>query len=135
MFGGTAATSFVVNSATQITAVDPAEAAGTVDITVTTPSGTSATTTSDQFTFGASAGPTVTAVSPNSGGISGGTTVVITGLNFTGATAVMFGGTAATSFVGQLGDADHGRRSGRSGGYGQHHRDHAVGNLGHVGQR
>ena len=37
LFGGTPATSFVVNSSTQITAVAPAEAAGTIDITVTTP--------------------------------------------------------------------------------------------------
>ncbi|MGO9601160.1 MAG: IPT/TIG domain-containing protein [Isosphaeraceae bacterium] len=53
-FGGAAlaASSFTVNSATQITAVAPAaSAAGSVDVTVTTPSGTSATSASDQFTY------------------------------------------------------------------------------------
>ena len=58
-FGGTAAASFTVNSATSITATSPAEGAGTVDITVTTPTGTSATSASDQFTFVAPGGPTV----------------------------------------------------------------------------
>ena len=57
-FGTTAATSFTVNSATSITATSP-PAAGTVDVTVTTPSGTSATSAADQFTY--LAGPTVTA--------------------------------------------------------------------------
>ncbi len=49
-FGGTAASGFVVNSATQITATSPAKAAGTVDVTVTTAGGTSATGSS-QFTY------------------------------------------------------------------------------------
>jgi len=50
-FGATAATSFTVNSATSITATSPAGAAGTVDITVTTAGGTSATSAADQFTY------------------------------------------------------------------------------------
>ena len=41
-FGGTAATGYVVDSDTQITATSPAHAAGTVDVQVTTPDGTSA---------------------------------------------------------------------------------------------
>ncbi|MCZ7376549.1 phage tail tube protein [Micromonospora sp. WMMC250] len=44
------------------------------------------------------ADPAVTAVAPNTGPAAGGTLVTITGINFTGATAVTFGGTAATSF-------------------------------------
>src|SRR5205807_4325342 len=51
-FGGVAASSFTVNSATQITAVAPAaSAAGSVDVTVTTANGTSATSAADQFTY------------------------------------------------------------------------------------
>src|SRR5258708_5442107 len=50
-FGATAATSFVVNSNTQVTAIAPAEAGGTVDIDVTTPGGTSAHSGADLFTF------------------------------------------------------------------------------------
>ena len=41
-FGGTLASTFTVNSATQITATAPAQAAGTVDVRVTTPAGQSA---------------------------------------------------------------------------------------------
>jgi YVTN family beta-propeller protein len=41
--------------------------------------------------------PTVTAVAPNSGSTAGGTGVTITGTNLTGATAVKFGGVAATN--------------------------------------
>ena len=55
-FGGTAATSFNVNSPTQITAVDPAEAAGTVNVVVTNASGSSAISASDQFTYAAAPG-------------------------------------------------------------------------------
>jgi len=42
--------------------------------------------------------PAVTGLSPNSGPLSGGTTVTISGANFTGVSAVTFGDTAATSF-------------------------------------
>jgi hypothetical protein len=51
-FGGTAAASFTVNSDTSITAVSPAaNSVGSVDVTVTTPNGTSATSTADQFSY------------------------------------------------------------------------------------
>jgi PKD repeat protein len=50
--GGTAATSVVVVSDTEITATTPASSSvGQVDVTVTTPSGTSATVSGDQYTF------------------------------------------------------------------------------------
>lgn len=48
-FGATAA-SYTVNSATQITATAPAGSAGTVDVTVTTPGGTSVTSGVAQYT-------------------------------------------------------------------------------------
>ena len=70
-FGGTAATGFTVDSATQITASAPA-GTGTVDVRVTTPSGTSATSAADQFTYVAP--PTVTGISPTSGSTAGGAT-------------------------------------------------------------
>ena len=95
-FGGTAAT-FLVKSSSQISATAPAGAAGTVDITVTTPGGTSATSTNDQYTYVTP--PTVTRVSPSSGPAAGGTSVTIAGTNFTGATAVSFGGTAASTYT------------------------------------
>ncbi|WP_216295903.1 IPT/TIG domain-containing protein, partial [Delftia acidovorans] len=88
-FGATAATGFTVNSATSITATAPAGAAGTVDVRVTTPGGTTATSAADQFTYVAA--PTVSSLSPTSGSSLGGSTVTLTGTNFTGATAVTFG--------------------------------------------
>jgi IPT/TIG domain/FG-GAP repeat len=96
-FGSTAATSFTVNSATRITATSPAGSAGAVDVTVATAGGTSATGSADEFTYVAV--PTVTAVSPSAGPLSGGTSVTISGTNFAGATAVEFGSTAATSYA------------------------------------
>ena len=96
-FGATAATAFTVNSATQITATSPAGSAGSVDVTVTTPVGTSATSAADQYLYAAA--PTVTSVSPTGGPTVGGTPIVITGTNFTGATAVKFGSTVASAVV------------------------------------
>ena len=92
-FGGTNATSFTVNSATQITAVAPAKVAGNVTLSVVTPGGTV------NAAFAYSALPTASTLSPSSGTTSGGTVVVIAGTNFTGATAVRFGGTNATNFT------------------------------------
>ncbi len=94
-FGATNAAKFTVNSATSITAVSPASSTGLVDITVTTPSGTSGIVAADHFTFGA---PTVTALSPTSGSKAGGTTVTITGTGFAlgGKTTFKFGGVAAS---------------------------------------
>ena len=96
-FGASNATSFNVNSATQITAVTPAGSPGAVDVTVTTPAGTSAVNPADQYIYGGP--PAVTGISPNTGPSGGGTSVTITGTNFTGATAVNFGGTPGTSVV------------------------------------
>ena len=59
-FGATAGT-INTNTATTITATSPAGAAATVDITVTTGGGTSATSSADHFTYTAPAG-TITAV-------------------------------------------------------------------------
>ena len=99
-FGGTNATGYTVDSATQITATAPAGAAGTVDVRVMTIGGTSANTAADNYTYHAD--PTVASLSPTQGPESGGTSVTITGTNFTGlsgAAAVQFGGTNATSYV------------------------------------
>ncbi len=92
---GTTAGTITADSATSITVTAPA-GTGTVDVTVTTPSGTSATSPADQFTYVAPSLPTVTGLSPTSGPTSGTTSVVITGTNLSGATAVKFGTTAGT---------------------------------------
>jgi hypothetical protein len=88
-FGATPASSFTIDSDTSITAVSPPAPAGAVDVTVTSPGGTSPVSTADQFTFVAA--PTVTGIAPPSGPVAGGTAVTITGTGFTGATSVAFG--------------------------------------------
>ncbi|MEY9864366.1 YVTN family beta-propeller protein [Catenulispora sp. GAS73] len=96
-FGGTAASWFTVDSDTQITAVTRAQTNGTVDVTVTNAAGTSPATAADKFTFFPPI-PSITAVSPPSGTMDGGTTVIISGAWFTNAFRVTFGNTAAASF-------------------------------------
>lgn len=92
-FNVTAATSFTVDSNTQITTTVPAGAT-TGPVHVTTPSGTADSATNFTVTAGA---PTITSFTPTSGPV--GTSVVITGTNFTGATSVRFNVTAATFTV------------------------------------
>ena len=88
-FGGTAARSFTVDSATSITAVVGTGASGA--ISVTTSAGTA---TIDGFTYGNP--PTITSYTPTSG--KSGTTITITGTNLSTTNIVSFGGTLATSF-------------------------------------
>jgi hypothetical protein len=97
MFGAIPAKTFIVNSLTKITAIAPAETAGLVDVTVKTPGGTATTPASDGFTYAAL--PAVSAIAPAAGPTKGGTTVMITGANFTGATAVMFGAIPVKTFT------------------------------------
>jgi Tfp pilus assembly protein PilV len=94
-FGSTPAASYNVTASTSITAISPAGSPGQVDVTVTTAAGTSLTTSADTFTYRIS----VTGVAPNSGPLTGGTVVNVLGAGFTGATAVKFGSTLATSFT------------------------------------
>jgi hypothetical protein len=91
---GTAATTFTIDSNTQITAVAP-PGTGTVNVTVTV----ELDGTSNPLPYTYVAAPTLTSIAPNTGPVVGGTTVVLTGTNLTGATAVSFGATPATSFV------------------------------------
>jgi uncharacterized protein YhjY with autotransporter beta-barrel domain len=79
-FGTTVAT-YTINSDTQITATAPAGTAGPVDITVTTPGGTSATNAGDQFTYvAAPVGSSFTAssIAYNTGSASA-TTIAVSG--------------------------------------------------------
>ncbi len=81
-----------------VTGVPSALAAGTVDITVTTNSGTTAISAADQYTYTAVSAPTVTGLAPPTGPDSGGTSVTISGTNLDGVSSVTFGGTEAESF-------------------------------------
>jgi hypothetical protein len=76
-FGGIQATSFVVNSDAQVTATSPAGTAGTVDVTVTTSYGTSATSPADRFTYMAMAAVTGVSSTTSTGMYGAGTVVPI----------------------------------------------------------
>jgi alpha-tubulin suppressor-like RCC1 family protein len=95
-FGASPAVSFTADSATSITAVSPAGTTETVDITVSTSSGTSAISTKDHFKYES---PTIVSISPNAGPVTGGTTVTITGSGFAlgGAAVFKFGKSVAGS--------------------------------------
>ena len=97
-FGGVpAATAVIVASSTSIVATTPAHASGAVNVVVTNPSKESGTRATG-FTYRAP-GPSIASVSPASGSISGGTAVVIRGVDFASGATVSFGGTAATNVI------------------------------------
>ncbi|WP_329538720.1 IPT/TIG domain-containing protein [Streptomyces sp. NBC_01358] len=91
-FGSTPATSYTVNSATQITAATPA-GTGSVVCTVAGPGGTS---NSVVYTY--LAAPALTALSPAQGPTDAGASVTLTGTGLTTAFAVRFG-TAPAAFT------------------------------------
>jgi hypothetical protein len=92
-FGGVAATNVSVSGETAIFATTPAHAAGTLNVVVTNPNGTSVTSVNGfQYVM-----PTITSISPNTGPSNGGTFVIISGAGFSAAATVTFGGTAAAT--------------------------------------
>jgi hypothetical protein len=94
-FKTVAATHYTVDSSSEITAESPA-GKGKVDIVVSTASGTSTTSTADQFSYvPAGAAPTISALSVKKGPAAGGIGVIITGSHFVGVTAVRFGSASA----------------------------------------
>lgn len=92
-FGGVSASSFVVNSSTQITAtVAPGSYTGSVSVTLPF-----VTVSKPVYFFTTPVAPTVSSFTPTSAGT--GSQVTISGSKFTGASEVSFGGTPASSFV------------------------------------
>jgi hypothetical protein len=96
-FGSEIASFFTVDSDTQITVTAPPNFPGTVDVTVFKDGATSSTSAADQFTY-FPVPPVVGGINPNYGPTSGGTSVIITGSGFLGASDVEFGSTAAAWF-------------------------------------
>ena len=94
-FKGVAATSVVVVNATSITCVTPANTTGPASVIVTTTKGSNAA--NSLYTY--QGAPTLNTVTASSGLAAGGLSVTLSGNDFTGATGVTFGGTAATSVV------------------------------------
>ncbi|MER5970587.1 IPT/TIG domain-containing protein [Streptomyces sp. NPDC002055] len=94
-FGANPATSFTVVSDNVITAVAP-PGSGTVQVTVTTANGTS---NGFPYLYIGVPGPVIVTAVPPTGPATGGNLVTIVGSGFTGATAVNFGATPATSFT------------------------------------
>ena len=97
-FGTVAAKSFTVAKATEIIAILPASiGVRTVDVTVTTPAGTSEVNPGDRISY-VSYPPEVKGVAPNQAPAAGGATVSVKGEFFLGAKQVMFGAFPATEF-------------------------------------
>lgn len=94
-FGGVAgAVTSVSADGTTIVVTSPPHGPGTVDVVVTNPDGRTAILPSS-FTFVNSI--SITSIAPNTGSISGGTAVTITGTAFDPAASVFIGGTAPGS--------------------------------------
>jgi len=98
-FGSTSAMSYKVVNDTTVTAVAPAHAVGGTYVQVTTPAGISPASFYENWFAFKLPPPTVTSLSPTTCSTLGGCTVVLTGSWFTGATAVSFGSTPATSYA------------------------------------
>ena len=94
MFGSKPAARVFAHSHGPLAAVAPA-GTGVVDVTVTTPGGTSAIGPSDRFSYQ----PTVTDVRADYGRPAGGSVVTIVGANFARVSAVSFGSNPAKRFV------------------------------------
>jgi large repetitive protein len=103
-FGPDLASSWTCTEDLCTAVVPPSAGPDSVNVTVSSAAGSSATNAGDRFTFTSTAPPppkppVVTGVSPSSGNSQGGDQVTITGKRFTGATAVDFGTVGASSYV------------------------------------
>jgi hypothetical protein len=97
-FDGASGTGVIVNNSVSITATAPANAPGTVNVTVTPPGGQASTLT-NAFTYVLPVPPVITSLSPTNGFIVGSTIVTITGSGFTNGDTVIFGSNAGTGVV------------------------------------
>lgn len=96
-FGAALGTAVNVLSPSTLEVTTPARGAGVVPVKVVTAAGASLPSSSSRYTYVAP--PAITGVSPASGGLAGGTAVLVTGMRFVGVTGVRFGARAATSWT------------------------------------
>ncbi len=93
-FGAVDATGVTFISSTSLTATAPAQAAGSVAITVTNPDGQNANRTG--FTYVAPPSVSITTVTPASGSTAGGETIVISGSGFNAGAIALINGLPLT---------------------------------------
>ena len=96
IFGGVSATGLAGNTSTNITVTAPAHSAGTVDISVISPAGTSTLTNGFNYIV---LPPTISTIGPTSGPVQGETTITIIGTNLITTMGVSVGGNAAKNIV------------------------------------
>jgi hypothetical protein len=104
-FGDTQGANLTIIDDRNLTITAPAHPAGTVPVSITNAKGTGYSeeaTTMYQYDVPV---PQLTGISPDSGSISGGTRVTITGTGFTGAKEVMFAGLPGTDLI--IADDEH----------------------------
>ena len=94
-FDGVAGTQLLVVDPTTITVVTPPHALGSVPVVVQSPNGDSAAGAFEYVPVPVS----ITTLTPDNGGIGGGTVVTITGTNLGGATGVTFDGIPGTDLI------------------------------------
>lgn len=94
-FGSIPAPAFTVVNGTRIVVTAPPGSPGRVDVTVTTAGGSSAPGPGTGYTY-VGTPPSVSALSPNSGPIAGGTRILISGSDFQEGAGVTIGGNPAT---------------------------------------
>ncbi|MGO9557484.1 MAG: beta strand repeat-containing protein [Acidimicrobiales bacterium] len=99
-FGTQFAPTFSIsNTGTEIVAVSPIPvAAGSVNVTVTGPEGTSQAVAGDVYTYTSAPPLDVKTITPSSGPVAGGTSVTLTGTGLAGTVSVRFGDVPAASF-------------------------------------
>ncbi len=99
-FGGNRGTNLSVTDDQDLTVESP-PGSGTVDVTLVGTKGTSVVIPDDVFSYvlPKTTPPAIASVIPNSGPLGGGTQIIVTGSNFTSATAVNFNGVPGTNMV------------------------------------
>jgi IPT/TIG domain len=95
IFGSTGGSSLSVKSSTKLQVTTPAHTNGSVSVRVVTSYGESKAVTVGKYNFVAP--PSITAIMPIAGPVTGGTIVDITGHNFLAVTSVTFGATPGRS--------------------------------------